>query len=46
MFLKLGNIRYRRQEPAEAVRFWERALELDPANGIIRSNLDAVRRTL
>ncbi|HET7458997.1 MAG TPA: DUF4388 domain-containing protein [Gemmatimonadaceae bacterium] len=46
VFLKLGNIRYRRQEPAEAVRFWERALELDPSNGIVRSNLEAVRRTL
>lgn len=41
---KLGNIRFRRQEPADAVRHWERALELDPANAIVRANLDAVRR--
>jgi tetratricopeptide (TPR) repeat protein len=46
VYFKLGNIRYRRQEPAEAVRFWERALELDPSNAIVRTNLDAVRRTL
>ena len=46
VFLKLGNIRYRRKENDEAVRCWERALELDPDNAIVRTNLDAVRRTL
>jgi tetratricopeptide (TPR) repeat protein len=46
VYLKLGNIRYKRREPAEAVRCWERALELEPANAIVRSNLDAVRRAL
>ena len=46
VFLKLGNIQYRRQEPQEAARCWERALELDPSNAIVRSNLDAVRRSL
>jgi tetratricopeptide (TPR) repeat protein len=44
VFFKIGNIRYRRRETAEAVKCWERALELEPANEIIRSNLDAVRR--
>jgi tetratricopeptide (TPR) repeat protein len=44
VFFKIGNIRYRRRETAEAVKCWERALELEPANAIIRSNLDAVRR--
>ena len=44
VFFKIGNIRYRRRETAEAVICWERALELEPANAIIRSNLDAVRR--
>ena len=44
VYLKLGNIRFRRQETADAVRFWERSLELDPNNAIVRSNLDAVRR--
>lgn len=45
VYLKLGNIHYRRQELADAVRSWERALELDPDNAIVRSNLEAVRRT-
>ncbi|MBI2795589.1 MAG: DUF4388 domain-containing protein [Gemmatimonadetes bacterium] len=44
VYLKLGNIRFRRQETAEAVKFWERSLELDPGNAIVRANLDAVRR--
>jgi tetratricopeptide (TPR) repeat protein len=44
VYFKLGNIRYRRGEPAEAERCWDRALSLDPENSIIRANLDAVRR--
>jgi tetratricopeptide (TPR) repeat protein len=43
IFLKLGNIRLRRRETEEAIRCWERALELDPGNSIIRTNLNAVR---
>jgi tetratricopeptide (TPR) repeat protein len=46
VYLKLGNIRFKRQEREEAVRCWERALELDPENAIIRTNLDAVRRVM
>lgn len=46
VYLKLGNIRYKRQEKEEAVMCWQRALELDPENQIIRTNLDAVRRVL
>ena len=46
VFFKIGNIRYRRQEAEDAVKCWERALELDPENTIVRTNLDAVRRTL
>ncbi|HEY0971353.1 MAG TPA: DUF4388 domain-containing protein [Gemmatimonadales bacterium] len=45
VYLRLGNLRFRRQEAAEAERCWERALELDPGNAIVRSNLEAVRRT-
>ena len=44
VYLKLGNIRLRRHERDEAVRCWERALELDPRNAIVRTNLDAVRQ--
>ena len=46
VYLKLGNIRFRRQERDEAVRCWERALELDPGNAIVRTNLEAVRQRL
>jgi len=44
IYLKLGNIRLRRNEREEAVRCWERALELDPQNAIVRTNLGAVRQ--
>jgi tetratricopeptide (TPR) repeat protein len=44
LYLKLGNIRLRRNEREEAVRCWERALELDPHNAIVRTNLGAVRQ--
>lgn len=44
VYLKLGNIRLRRRERDEAVRCWERALELDPGNAIVRTNLDSVRQ--
>jgi tetratricopeptide (TPR) repeat protein len=44
MYLKLGNIRLRRQERQEAIRCWERALELDPDNAIVRTNLESVRQ--
>ena len=43
VYLKLGNIRLRRRETEEAIRCWERALELDPGNAIIRTNLNTVR---
>ena len=43
-YLKLGNIKLRRQEREEAVRCWERALELDPDNAIVRTNLESVRQ--
>jgi tetratricopeptide (TPR) repeat protein len=46
VYLKLGNIRFKRQEREEAVRCWEQALSLDPANAIVRTNLDAVRQVL
>jgi len=44
IYLKLGNIRLRRQEREEAIRCWERALELDPDNAIVRTNLESVRQ--
>jgi tetratricopeptide (TPR) repeat protein len=44
LHLKLGNIRFRRQETGDACRHWEHALRLDPQNATARANLDAVRR--
>lgn len=44
LYLKIGNIRFRRGETGDAVSHWERALDLDPGNAIVRANLDAVRR--
>ncbi|HEU4632237.1 MAG TPA: DUF4388 domain-containing protein [Gemmatimonadaceae bacterium] len=46
VYLKLGNLRFRRQDVADAERYWARALELDPDNAIVRNNLAAVRRTV
>jgi tetratricopeptide (TPR) repeat protein len=46
VYLKLGNIRFRRQDREDAVRCWERALELDPENAIVRTNLESVRQVL
>ena len=43
VFFKLGNIRFRRGEAADAVECWERALQLDPGHALVRTNLAAVR---
>ena len=44
VYLKLGNVHYRRGALAEAQSSWEQALALDPDNAIVRANLDAMRR--
>jgi tetratricopeptide (TPR) repeat protein len=44
VYLKLGNIHYRRGSMADARDAWERALAIEPTNGIVRANLDALRR--
>ena len=46
VYFKLGNIRFRRGESADAVECWERALELDPDHALVRTNLAAVRAAL
>jgi tetratricopeptide (TPR) repeat protein len=43
-YLKIGNIRFKREERSAAIEAWERALELDPGNAIVRTNIDAARR--
>jgi len=45
VWLKLGNIRLRRRERAEAIVCWEKALTIDPGNPIVRQNLDAAKGT-
>lgn len=43
VYLKIGNIKYRWQDTEAAVSSWVRALELNPANELVRTNLDLVR---
>lgn len=42
VYLKVGNIHYRRGALAEARRAWEQALTLDPGNRIVQANLAAL----
>jgi tetratricopeptide (TPR) repeat protein len=44
VYLRIGNIHLRRREREAAIRCWERALELDPDNAIVRQNLASVRQ--
>ncbi len=44
VYLKLGNIHYRRGHMLDAHAAWERARVLDPGNRIVRANLDALAR--
>jgi tetratricopeptide (TPR) repeat protein len=46
VYFKLGNIHYKRGDKTEAIGCWERALALDPANDLVRSNLDLVKTVL
>ena len=43
VWLKLGNIHYRRGAQDEARASWERALAIDPENVIVRGNLGVAR---
>ncbi len=44
VYLKAGNIRYRRGEREEAARYWEQALALAPDNVAARNNLELAKR--
>ncbi|HVF33983.1 MAG TPA: tetratricopeptide repeat protein, partial [Candidatus Saccharimonadia bacterium] len=44
VYLRMGNIHLRQHERDAAIRCWERALELDPDNAIVRTNLSSVRQ--
>ena len=45
-YFRLGNIHYKRMDRAEAVRLWRRALEVNPQNSVVRTNLELVERVL
>jgi cytochrome c-type biogenesis protein CcmH/NrfG len=45
VYLKLGNIHYRRGALDTAHVAWEQALVLDPDNHIVKANLAALPRT-
>lgn len=46
VFFKLGNIHYKRMERETAVRLWRRALEINPRNQVVRTNLELVENVL
>ena len=39
----MGNIRFKWQEKEQALAYWERSLALNPANEILRTNLELAR---
>lgn len=43
VYLKIGNVHYRRGALEDAQAAWEQALALDPDHRIVRANLDAMR---
>ena len=43
VYAKLGNVYYKRRARDEAIEMWTRALELNPANEVVRTNLELVR---
>lgn len=45
VYAKLGNIRFKRQEKDLAARYWTKALELDPGNTIVKTNLEALKQS-
>ena len=45
VYMKLGNIRLKRDEREEAVRCWEQALLLDPGNRTIKQNLESMKQS-
>ncbi|KPK80823.1 MAG: hypothetical protein AMS25_08795, partial [Gemmatimonas sp. SM23_52] len=43
VYAKLGNVYYKSRARGRAIEMWTRALELNPANEIVRTNLEFVR---
>jgi Flp pilus assembly protein TadD len=40
----MGNIHLKMGNKAEALRAWERSLEIDPNNTIVRNNLKVIQK--
>ncbi|MGE3062392.1 MAG: DUF4388 domain-containing protein [bacterium] len=43
IFYKMGNLKYRKGIKKDAVEYWERALELQPTNEIVKRTLETVK---
>ncbi len=43
IYAKLGNVFYKRREREQAIQMWERALQINPANDVVRTNLEFVK---
>jgi tetratricopeptide (TPR) repeat protein len=46
VYFRMGNIHYKRMERQQAVELWRRALELNPQNTVVRTNLELVESVL
>ncbi len=46
VYFRMGNIHYKRMERARAVELWRQALELNPQNTVVRTNLELVESVL
>jgi tetratricopeptide (TPR) repeat protein len=46
LFFKLGNLAFRRRDPARARECWERAVALNPGHQLARANLDTLAVSL
>jgi tetratricopeptide (TPR) repeat protein len=44
LYFKLGNLAYKRRDPARARASWQRATELNPGHQLARANLDMLER--
>jgi tetratricopeptide (TPR) repeat protein len=42
VYVKLGNLHYKSRNRDGAIRYWTRALELNPHNQVVRNNLEIV----
>ena len=43
IFYKVGNLKYRKGKTQDALKFWEKALEIQPDNEILKRTLETVK---